>query len=412
MDPQNASVPGGTGPEGNETGAGLVLVLSDRLGPSALPDRESDVNRSRSPDLPRLPRPILARRAAARDDDGGRLAAGSLLASAGALAGTALYVRGQANQAERRHPPTGRFLDVEGVRVHFIDKGRGAPVLLLHGNGAMAEDFVISGLFDLLAERHRVVAIDRPGYGYTERPRDRVWTPGEQALLVHRTLATLGVERPIVVGHSWGTLVALALALAHPKDVSGLVLLSGYYFPTARRDVWLFAPPAIPVVGDVLRYTVSPLLGRLLAPKLVRKVFEPRPVPRRFTDRFPLDLALRPGQLRASAEESALMVPSAAAFETHYARLRTPLVVMTGDQDRIVTPARQALRLHRTVPGSGLRVIPGVGHMMHYHAGREIRDAVDSLAGHATAPMRRSTKDEVEASPGIEPGCKDLQSSA
>ena len=128
----------------------------------------------------------------------------------------------------------------------------------------------------------------------SERPHGRLWTARAQADLLRRTLARLGVERPIVLGHSWGTLVALALALDHPEAVRGLVLLSGYYFPTGRLDVWAFAPPAIPVVGDLMRYTVSPALGRMIAPKLIARMFEPLPVPRRFATRFPLDLALRP----------------------------------------------------------------------------------------------------------------------
>ncbi len=96
-----------------------------------------------------------------------------------------------------------------------------------------------------------------------------------QAALLHDAFASLGVEKPIVVGHSWGALVALALALDHPDDIAGLVLISGYYYPTARVDAALFAPAAIPVIGDLMRYTVSPLVGRAVAPKLVEKMFSP-----------------------------------------------------------------------------------------------------------------------------------------
>src|SRR5215203_5762483 len=73
------------------------------------------------------------------------------------------------------HPP-GRFVEVDGLRVHYFVKGKGRPVVLIHGNGTMAEDFVICGLVDQLAKRYRVIAVDRPGFGHTERPRHRVWT--------------------------------------------------------------------------------------------------------------------------------------------------------------------------------------------------------------------------------------------
>ena len=159
------------------------------------------------------------RRAAA----GGRKA---LLAAGAALAAAAVWVNWKARRAEREHPPIGRFLEVDGVRLHYLDRGEGRPVVLLHGNGSMIEDLALSGLLELAAARYRVVAFDRPGYGHSTRPRDRVWTPEAQAELVRAALRRLGVERPIVVGHSWGTLVATALA--HPADVAGLVLLSGY----------------------------------------------------------------------------------------------------------------------------------------------------------------------------------------
>src|SRR5829696_2313979 len=148
-------------------------------------------------------------------------------------------------ESEQTSRPPGRFVVVDGVRVHYIVKGKGRPVVLIHGNGTMAEDFVICGLVDQLAKNYRVIAIDRPGFGQTERPRHRVWTAWAQAHLLHRVLERLNVERPVIVGHSWGTLVALTLAVSRWRDIRGLVLLSGYYYPTPRADVALSAPLAI-----------------------------------------------------------------------------------------------------------------------------------------------------------------------
>lgn len=307
-----------------------------------------------------------------------------------ALAGTAALMYGRGKSAERKHPPLGRFADVDGVRVHYLVKGRGQPVVLLHGNGAMAQDWAISGVFDRLAEHHRVIAIDRPGCGYTERPRDRLWTASAQAEFLRRTLQALRVENPIVVGHSWGSIVAVAYGLAFPEAVGGLVLLSGYYFPTRRLDVWVAASPAIPLLGDAMRYTVSPVVGDLIAPRVMGKIFEPAPVPRRFAMRFPIGLSLRPWQLRASAEDSAFMVPAASAMQDRYGELEMPVAILTGGDDRIVTPARQSIRLHHAVPTSEITVIPGLGHMMHYGAQDEIVDAVARTADRMARPARRS----------------------
>ncbi len=122
-------------------------------------------------------------------------------------------------------------------RLHYIDRGTGRPIVLLHGNGTFAQDWLISGVLDQLATDHRVIAFDRPGFGYSERPRSRIWTASAQAALIHKALLKLDIHKPVIVGHSWGTLVALALALDYPLDTAALVLLSGYYFPTVRTDV-------------------------------------------------------------------------------------------------------------------------------------------------------------------------------
>src|SRR5271165_6527782 len=174
------------------------------------------------------------------------------LATAAILGTAALVAARRAQEAQRKHPATGGFLDIDGVHLHYVERGAGPPVILLHGNGAMIQDFEISGMPDLLAHRFRVVAFDRPGFGQTNRPPSRVWTASAQAELVHQALVRLGVNQAIVIGHSWGTLVALALALDNPQDVRSLVLLAGYFFPTVRSDVIASSLPATPIIGDVL----------------------------------------------------------------------------------------------------------------------------------------------------------------
>ena len=110
----------------------------------------------------------------------------------------------------------------------------------------------------------------------------------------------------------------MTLALDHPDSVGGLVLASGYYFPTARADGILAAPATLPLLGDLLRHTISPLIGRVKAPGIFRKMFAPQPVPPQFIAEFPTGLTLRPSQMKASSEETALMVPTAAELEGRY----------------------------------------------------------------------------------------------
>lgn len=226
---------------------------------------------------------------------------------AGSLAAAFMFVRAKTAAAEGAHPPAGKFIEVDGVRLHYLDEGTGPAVVLLHGNGVMAEDFRLSGLFDKLAETHRVIAFDRPGFGYSERPGSTTWTPEAQARLLHLALRELGIDQPIVVGHSWGTLVTLALALDYPGQVRAIALLGGYYYPSLRIDAFANALAAVPVLGTLWRYTAAPLLGRLLWPAMAKQVFAPAPVPERF-DQMPPWLALRPSQLQAAAAESLSLI--------------------------------------------------------------------------------------------------------
>jgi pimeloyl-ACP methyl ester carboxylesterase len=291
-----------------------------------------------------------------------------LAALAGVAVGaTAIYWKRRAEKAERDNPPIGNFVTAAGSRLHYVERGSGEPaIVILHGNGSMVQDILASGLVERLAPLHRVVMFDRPGFGHSLRSRGRIWTPGAQARVILESFDRLGLHRPVVVGHSWGTLVALALALRYPMAVRSLVLVSGYYNPTFRLDVPLLAPPGLPVIGPLLRWSISPLIARLAFPSLLRHVFAPSPVPERFRVAFSKELALRPGQLAASGAETALMIPMAALYRRRYRKLTVPAQLVAGTADRIIDPIRQSVRLIRQVPQGSLHLIPGGGHMVHH----------------------------------------------
>ncbi len=254
---------------------------------------------------------------------------------------------------------------MDGVRLHYVDEGNGPVVVLLHGNGVLLQDYEASGVLDLAAKDQRVIAFDRPGFGYSNRPRSRVWTPIEQAKVISQALEQLGIERAVVVGHSWGTLVALAMALEHPRLVSGLVLLSGYYYGTARPDVVPGSIPAIPVIGELVAHTISPLLGRVLAPVAVKVSFAPAAVSPSFAE-LPVAMTLRPSQVRATAGDTALMVSEAVALSQRYGELDLPIIVMAGKGDLIARVDEHADPFAREVNGADLRIVEGEGHLFHY----------------------------------------------
>lgn len=315
------------------------------------------------------------------------------LGAAAALAGAALYNHWQSRRAERDNPPVGRFLDLDGLRLHYLDEGPAQtgradpPVVLLHGNAVTLDDWVVSGVFDLAVRSRRVVAFDRPGFGYSARPRGRSWTPAAQAHLLRRACRRLGIRRPVLVGHSWGTLVALAWALQARHEVAGLVLLAGYYFPGARLDAVLVAPAATPVLGDLLTHTISPPLTQMTLPSTLRAMFAPRRVPVRFQHLFPQALIPRPKQIGAMAEEGAIMVPAAAALRRHYGDVRCPSIVMTGDGDRIVAPEDQSVRLAQELDDAELRLVPRAGHMLHHAVPGEVADAIIRVAAPPVRPQ-------------------------
>ena len=306
----------------------------------------------------------------------GRLQAAGLVAAG--LAAALLYVQVKQRQVERTNPAAGKFIDVDGVRLHYLERGEGPVVVLLHGNGLFSSDFDLSGMLDSAAAPYRMIAFDRPGFGYSERPGTTTWTPEEQAALLYKALHQLGVERPIVIGHSWGTLVTLAMALNFPKYVRAITLVSGYYYPSARPDVVLMSGPAIPGIGHLLRYTIAPLLGRAMWPLLVRRMFQPAPVPERF-EQFPKWISLRPSQLGASAAETAMMVPAAKRLSERYGELTLPVAVVAGTGDRIADIEHNAMRFHAEVQHSELIVEQGQGHMPHYADPVRIMQAVARL---------------------------------
>lgn len=287
-------------------------------------------------------------------------------AAGAAAVGAAAFNVVRARRAEEANPPAGSFVEVEGVRLHYIERGSGPLVVLIHGNGTMAQDWLASGVFDALAETHRVIAFDRPGFGHSERPRSTIWTPAAQARLIATALAAKGCSEATIVGHSFGTMVAVEMGLGHPDVAASLVLIGGYYYPSFRPDAALAVPQAIPGVGDAISYTVSPILGAAMKPALEAQIFGPAPVSAGWKKHFPFEMTLRPSQLRAAAAEAALMVPAAASLAPRLAGLTLPVTIIAGSGDKVVSPADQSGRLASALAGSELLIIAGAGHMAHH----------------------------------------------
>jgi pimeloyl-ACP methyl ester carboxylesterase len=170
------------------------------------------------------------------------------------------------------------FVVVENLRVHYIAIGVGRTVVMIHGNAGNVEDFEF-GTVALLSPEYRVVAIDRPGHGSSDRPAQKAATIEYQAQLLHQTLSSLGISQPILVGHSWGAALALAYSLKYPDEVSGMVLLAPAAYPDKGENRLLQATTRTPVIGDLALMLGKPFVGRRMLKRALAQAFYPQTMP-------------------------------------------------------------------------------------------------------------------------------------
>ena len=315
----------------------------------------------------------------------GILAGAVATAVAVGLAATG-WNRHLSRRIERRFPPAGGFVEVGGRRLHYLDRGAGAPLVLVHGANGSLGDW-LPGMVERLEREFRVIAFDRPGHGYSDGLGRLPPTPAAQAALLADATAALGVERPILVGFSLGAALVAAWALARPRDVAACVMLAGalhdWPTPTAR----IYDLPALPLLGPLAVQCLSMSLGHLLAPRWTRGVFAPDPVPASFAA-VPALLAARPKSFLANAAERRLIKRFLAEQSQRYPALEPPVVLLVGDSDQVVSPRIHSGQLHQAVPGSILTVLPGAGHMLPFSHPEACLAAIRQAAGLARARHR------------------------
>ena len=223
-------------------------------------------------------------------------------------------------------------------------------------------------LGERLAARHRVILLDRPGLGWSERRSSNGSSPAYQAAMLSGVLDRLGVDRVILVGHSWGGLLALTFALDYPHRVAGLVVIAPPTHPWLGQTTWLYSVFAIPVVGWVFAHTLTLPFGALLIGPGFRGAFLPQSPPPGYMKRSAARLLLRPATLLANAADIAGLKAFLKRQAERYDTLAAPIVVITGDRDTVVSPRHHAMRLAAAVPGARVEVLPGFGHMLHHAA--------------------------------------------
>jgi pimeloyl-ACP methyl ester carboxylesterase len=269
------------------------------------------------------------------------------------------------------------FVKVDGANLHFVIKGAGRPVVLIHGNPGSCQDW--SRLYVPISEHYRVYAFDRPGHGHSQRPNHRDITVEVQAEMLHEALAQLSVEQPIIVGHSWGGSLALAYALQFPDDISGVVLLAPAAYEGDDGVSFLSKIPGWPIIGDLVNLIFTPLLAAWLVRTDIAKAFAPDPVPKKYL-RHVLAEWTRPKKVKWYSVDDALLNQSLPTFAERYPGIKAPVAIVTGDSDKIVPADENAERLHKAVPRSHLSVLPLTGHQIPYTRPDAVKAAIDRVA--------------------------------
>lgn len=282
-------------------------------------------------------------------------------AAGAALFGAAWRLHGLRRRAEKRFPPAGRFVSVAGVRLHYVRRGAGFPVVLLHGSDGFWQDYAEvlqaagNGTFDF-------IAFDRPGHGYSDAPKSGDSSLSAQAAVLYEALNSLGLTRYLLTGHSWGGTLALQFALDYPQRAAGLVLVNPWVSPT--HD----APPrllyAARFAGRNLAFAalnLTLLKRRLLADNL-RAAFFPADVPAAYTE---MALALwqrSPMMAGVFLDENAIAWREMPALSKRYPEITAPVIILAGESDRVVSPAHHAKWLAARVSGAELLMLPNEGH--------------------------------------------------
>jgi pimeloyl-ACP methyl ester carboxylesterase len=298
----------------------------------------------------------------------------------------------------RRFPPTGRFIDVEGCPLHYREEGpEGAPsqgtIILLHGASSNLVESML-GMGKALSRRYRVIAIDRPGHGWTERRQGLSEAePARQAALIAGALRQLHVRSAIIVGHSWAGAIVPHFALDH-KDVTGaIVVLSGITSPWPGGTIGWYRRYVDSWFGWLMFRTLGVPVLLVLRPWMKRKTFRPQPPPPGIVTEGFIPLAFRPRAYEANMQDFAVMYDAVLRQCGRYRDIRVPTLVIAGDSDEIVWTDLHSRCFAREVPGAELIVMPGIGHMPQYADKERVISAIEALARQIAPAKASDTSD-------------------
>ena len=283
-------------------------------------------------------------------------------------------VPGRAIPAHRRFAQT-----AEGRTIAYVEAGAGRDVVLIHGTLMTADDMRL-GPMPALSQAFRCIAFDRPGHGWSDHVRGADASLWAQMETIRGAVRALGLERPVICGHSFGGAVALAYAQAHPDEIAGAVALAPICFPEPRLEQLLFGPRANPLAGDLLSRAMEVTLDTVLLPTLWRAMFLPQQMPQGFAAEFPFARAGSADQLVNEAENAVAMWLDLTRSVLGYAACRAPVRMLCGTADLVVNNQTQGAIAAAVMPTARFAWLHGLGHMLHHARPDAVVDAVTALS--------------------------------
>ncbi|HEX6650335.1 MAG TPA: alpha/beta hydrolase [Pyrinomonadaceae bacterium] len=274
---------------------------------------------------------------------------------------------------------------------------------MIHGNAGSVEDFEF-GAADVLSSHYHVVAVDRPGHGRSERPKDNGASVENQARLLHEVLASLQITRPVLVGHSWGAALALSYALQYPADIAGLVLIAPAAYPDSGESRFIRVVAEAPLVGDVALLAGKTLLGKHILSVMLQRAFYPQPVPRAYVTLATASWLGRK-QLKAYLEDESRLNASLDKMSKRYPQIAAPVVIVTGDRDQIVSAKDNAYRLKAAIPNARVITLKDTGHEIPQTDPESIYEALSLITSPtklADASADQVTRERVITGDGTE----------
>lgn len=296
-----------------------------------------------------------------------------------------LATRRIAGEAERAVPASGKFLDLGEHRIHYFEQGEGRPILFVHGLGGQSHHFR-GTLFAELGQDYRLVALDRPGSGYSARPSGFTGRLTEQAELLRGFIDALGLETPLVVGHSLGGAVALTLALQHPEAISGLALLAPLtHLEDEVRPEFRSLYVRSPLLRSTLAQTLWVPTSLRYAPQTLAFVFGPQAPTKDYGIAGGGLAGLRPSHIYATSSDLVAIEHDLGAVEARYEEIAMPVGVMFGKADRVLDYRLNGEPLIGRIRNLELELVEGLGHMPQFIEPRRVADFIRRIAGRAFA---------------------------